>query len=538
MPTFLVSQGVRAARPVILAILGLLTLLAWSVASPSGSSPDDDFHATSIWCGWGIDADTCATTGVAGQRAVPFNPNDVSCYNFRPKESADCQVDFPDQSSRTVVDRGNFTGLYPPVYYGVTRVFVGEDFDDSILRIRVANSVLAVAMIGLLAFLVPAGLRRPMLWAFLATSVPLGLFVVGSINPSGWSFVSAGTLWIAFYAAFAATRWRRWGLGIFSAAALLMGAGSRGDACMYSCLAVVVVFILRWGVLRANRWLTILGLAMMAVAMAFFLGSEQSGVAAGGLNAAPDELSSASPLALTIDNLLNLPHLLTGMFGSWALGWFDTHLPPVVFQGALLVFAALLFLGLSHTTARKTIAVSLVALTLVAFPLVVLLQSSQTVGDGVQPRYLLPLVVMLLGVALLPAGTGRDVRLSRPQIVVVVAALGIAQAVALHTNIRRYVTGADVDGWNLNHAPEWWWDIPVQPMTVWIVGSLSFAVLCALVFRLPAPADPHIEPAETAETVTPSASDQPTATLPAPESPSHPMGHRSELETAPAQESS
>ena len=54
-------------------------------------------------------------------------------------------------------------------------------------------------------------------------------------------------------------------------------------------------------------------------------------------------------------------------------------------------------------------------------------------------------------------------------------ALIVANAVALHTNIRRYISGLDVVDWNLNHHVEWWWDIPVSPMVIWAIGSLAFA---------------------------------------------------------------
>jgi hypothetical protein len=59
---------------------------------------------------------------------------------------------------------------------------------------------------------------------------------------------------------------------------------------------------------------------------------------------------------------------------------------------------------------------------------------------------------------------------------------------ALHTNIRRYVTGLDVNGVNLDASPEWWWDVPFTPMAVWFVGSVAFGlVLVAAVARfLPA----------------------------------------------------
>jgi hypothetical protein len=418
---------------------------------------------------------------------MPFDPTMASCYAFEPRASAKCQPEFNDRSYYTKVERGNYQGLYPPLYYATMRTFIGDDFDDSVMRIRVINSVVAIGVIGLLAAMIPASLRRPLLWGFMGACVPLGLFVLGSINPSAWAILSAGTLWIAYYAAFAAAGWRRWGLAAFTFLVMLMGSGARGDSCLFACLAIVVVFILRWGMLRSNLGMSLLGGAMVAVSAALFLSSNQSDVATSGLAAAPDLLSRSSPVALTIDNLLSLPELLTGMFGSTGLGWLDTPTEPIVFFSAVSVFIVLVFVGLTLVTVRKLLAVALVASALIVFPLAVLVQSKQVVGQTVQPRYLIPLVVMLIGVSVFPAARHRGgVTLSRPQVAIVVVALSVAQSVALHANIRRYVTGMDVDGLNLDASTEWWWDLPVSPMAVWIVGSVAFALLSMVVFTMSA----------------------------------------------------
>jgi hypothetical protein len=58
-------------------------------------------------------------------------------------------------------------------------------------------------------------------------------------------------------------------------------------------------------------------------------------------------------------------------------------------------------------------------------------------------------------------------------------------------NIRRYVTGDDRQGLDLNAGAEWWWQgFPVGPVWVWVVGSLAFAGLLAVLWprlRTPEP---------------------------------------------------
>jgi hypothetical protein len=57
-------------------------------------------------------------------------------------------------------------------------------------------------------------------------------------------------------------------------------------------------------------------------------------------------------------------------------------------------------------------------------------------------------------------------------------ALAIANFVSLHVNLRRYLTGADQQGLNLDEGTEWWWTgFPVGPNAIWAIGSLAFAGL-------------------------------------------------------------
>jgi hypothetical protein len=115
-------------------------------------------------------------------------------------------------------------------------------------------------------------------------------------------------------------------------------------------------------------------------------------------------------------------------------------------------------------------------------PTIVLVQSQAQVGSQVQPRYILPLLILLAQVALFRREPSRG-ELSALQLRLVVAALSVTAAISLHFNMRRYVTGSDVAGWNLDNGREWWWAIPATPMTVWVLGSLAFAAALFLATR-------------------------------------------------------
>jgi hypothetical protein len=149
----------------------------------------------------------------------------------------------------------------------------------------------------------------------------------------------------------------------------------------------------------------------------------------------------------------------------------------VLYLAAIPVIAAVV-LGIRRPDRAKIVALGLVAFVTVAAPLIVLAKSRAPVGQYVQPRYILPLLIVFVGVALYRRdATG----LGGPRIVPWVSAglLAVAHAIALHAVIRRYVTGVDVTGWNLDANREWWWDVPMGPMATWLGTSLLFAALMA-----------------------------------------------------------
>ena len=114
------------------------------------------------------------------------------------------------------------------------------------------------------------------------------------------------------------------------------------------------------------------------------------------------------------------------------------------------------------------------------------------VGEALQPRYLLPLIVLL---RLLSGDQPRGPRLrfTRVQTFAILGALALANLVALQVNIRRYVTGADQQGLNLDAGAEWWWPgFPVGPNAVWIIGALAFAGLLAVLWPQLAAARPRL----------------------------------------------
>jgi hypothetical protein len=108
------------------------------------------------------------------------------------------------------------------------------------------------------------------------------------------------------------------------------------------------------------------------------------------------------------------------------------------------------------------------------------------IRDMVQPRYFFPL---LIGISF-SAAANKKTTFSNA----VVSSAGlltvVANSVALRNVIRRYVTGQNLGiTESLNSPRDWWWTDKDSgttlwapaPETVWLIGSLAFAMLFAVI---------------------------------------------------------
>ena len=163
-----------------------------------------------------------------------------------------------------------------------------------------------------------------------------------------------------------------------------------------------------------------------------------------------------------------------------SLGWFDTPVPYVSAVAALLAFCGSLVHGWSAMWWQKAVAVTVVGVSLLAYPVILLQESRVQAGNAVQPRYILPMMLMLVGLSLLRR-RGRVWRLNLFQVVVLAGGLALAQSLALYSNLVRYVNGGST-ALPTSMGGGWWWNgLPVSPLWLWIVGSVAFAAVAVVV---------------------------------------------------------
>ncbi len=512
-----VSPGTRrsrraagaAAAPLVGLLLFVVFLTSWALASPVGSSPDEDYHLASIWCAQGDRDGACVVDGegAGATYAVPVDVRNAPCFAFDPAESAACQR--ADEPGMVETERGNFgahAGDYPPVFYATMSAFVGPDLERSVLVMRLVNVLVAAAMLAATYVASSGRVRRAVVATVGVTVVPLGAFVIPSINPSSWAVTSALTLFFGVLGFLTARdRWRVVVLALVSVASLALAAGSRADASVYSIVgigAAVVTALSVTGVTRRALVRLPLPVVLAAVAAWSYL---TAGQAVGG---GETVRASVGDFVLVAWDALGY---WVGALGMSPLGWLDTSLPAVVWVLVTGCFFAVVLAGLAHVGVWRGAMVAGVALAAVVVPTYIEATSASPAGS-VQARYLYPLLILLAAVATTSTERERrDFGLTTVQRWVVVLAVSTAGAVALYTNVRRYVTGEDVVRLRLTPA-EWWWEgVPFSADVVCLVGTVAFLGAFALTSRILAPGTTP-EPLDPDGSVSPARATEPAGT--------------------------
>ncbi len=466
---------------IIAMISAFVSIGSWGLSSPIGSAPDDDYHNVSIWCGQGL------REGLCEQGSDPSNvlvretlKSNSFCFAGRSDVSGYCeQTDALGETART--NRGE----NPNVFYWVNSWFASNDLVLSVLSIRFFNSALTVLLISTVIFALPRHLRRVPLIGIVATSIPLGLFIIPSTNPSAWASTSVLVFFsalVGFLSTKATTsRWLLGGLAVISS---VMAAGSRPDSAFYILISIGAALVISYTREMINtRTLTVVGI-LFAIAALFFITASNTTLTISGAPGGGLQVTTPGRFFL---NLVHLPTLWVGIFGTQGLGWMDTLMPATVWAVTYAVFMALIFGAIRYFDSRQGAAMSLIFVSLIAVPMAALTASGLVVGQFVQPRYLLPLLGLLAAVAMYRRSNNSGIELSRPQVWLLAFGLVAAQLIALRTNMQRYLSG-----FGTNDVIEWWWvEVPqdrtvfwLSPDYVWLIGSIAFALFMVALWKL------------------------------------------------------
>ena len=481
------------------ALLAFIGLGAWAVSSPVGSSPDDRYHLASIWCSE-TGGESCEKDE-DGRNLLPAALMDSPCFLGSPTTSAGCQPFMDGTDPRLQPDPGSNvqTNLYPGGFYFTLHQFVQQNIELAVIGMRLFNVGVFVAIGALLWLTLVPRLRRTLLWTWSLTLVPLAAFMIPSTNPTSWAIIGVGMAWLALLGYFEATGWRMWVLGLVYLLSVGIATSARSDATLFVGATSIIALLMTQAELKTIlRRFALPATAGIAVIVWLLIRPGQIGIISEGFGqrsgqSYPDELpwqsqeaidagvqASGFDWALLWYNMWDVPALWLGMFGDYpwgALGWLDTVMPQSVTVLVTWIILGVTFIALQRAWWQKWVAAGLMIALSWGIPVWTLQLGGHKTGEQIQPRYLLPLLIVAIGVLLLQKTSDQVLVSSRAAQIGVIIALSLANSLALHTNFRRYTTGTVQGGADLDYQREWWWmSFPdfLDANATWAIGSLAF----------------------------------------------------------------
>ena len=465
---------------VILASIGFfISLTIWSLASPPGSAPDDDFHLPSIWCSHGKVENVCDPEFKGdgfGKTPTPLSPSAI-CFAFKSDVSASCQTAMFDWNNKELQgSRTNEKGRFPNGFYWTLHFLIGENTLLSAISMRIFNALLATILLFSTAIISSSKIRVALISSWIAVIVPLSIFTISSTNPSSWSIIGLGTFWAALYS-YLNNKNSKINTSIAFALTIIssmIAIQSRSESSFYIIISIIlVIFISDHKKLFQpfNKKVFVPVLIFIYSFYEIFTTPSTLGWSTG----LPGGDPNRNMQEIWFRNISDWPTFVTGSLGGWPLGWLDVPMPSIVYFFTMVVFISVLFRGIIETDLWKSLSIILIIAVLFFLPLRILALGKNYVGENVQPRYFLPLLFLLVAFSMISAESKPVISFNFPQLILIFVASTISHAFALHFTIRRYITGSDVVDWNLNKNVEWWWDFMPSPMASWILAVIGFS---------------------------------------------------------------
>lgn len=472
----------------LIGVVGLLlTLFSWGLASPVGASPDEDFHLISIWCANGGQDSVCEEAAANTQRMVNKGLILAACYARDANLSAACQTEatlFEDQSLH-LTSRGNFEGTYPEFFYSTMGLFATPNIQGSVIAMRFFNATVFALILALLWVLLPRFMRSSLYFTATLTIVPLGLFLIPSVNPSSWAIMGTIAAFFGLAGAMQSSGNRSWQLAGIAAFGVLLAGGARYDGLLYALVAVSAAFLIakKFQITRKMYWY-FAGTSLAAITLFLIVGGVEIASRlisfAGGI----DSSAGRSPMGVFANNIAHFTELWAGFSGATGLGWLDTPIPRTAWMTLAVLVWGTLFLMLGRVNKTQLWVGATLLFLLALIPLATLQIGNSVVGENVQSRYIFPLFIVLVATMLFRF-QAETAFFSQPQLIVIVLGVFFGQTLSIYTNMTRYITGLD-SGFSLNlnqaAANGWWWPAGPSPMMVLFISVLGFATFLSTAF--------------------------------------------------------
>jgi len=454
-----------------LAVLG-----TWVVGMPRYGAPDEVAHTIKAYAtahGQAVGDEIPGVSPLTRYMDAPedLGADDQACFGFHPEITPACVVVSTNPTVRPIPSSA---ATYPPAYYllvgGGARI-VGRD--HSLRTYRMISAALAAALLAEGAVVLGrAGRRSP---AFLLPAMtPMAVFMCGAVNPTAIEITGTLLLWCWL----AALHVRAEPPGVRH---LLIASGIAAVVTLVRPVAlpwIAVAFAAFWFLDRrpiaADRRATLRTLAIAAAPLALAVVASAAWSRYAGVGLTDDKYVDRSSVFDVFQSGLGRTGLLYEQLLG-ILGWLDTRIPFPAYVATTVAIAAGATVVWLHGSRRARPLFLLLLAVWVLYPaLYVTFARTPLVWQG---RYNLPLLgALTLTVASLRR-EARTAALADRLATTFVICFGVAEVLAFHQALRRFMVGSTGDFW-LQH-PSWY-----PAVSAWGLIAVNAAAVTALGFVL------------------------------------------------------
>ena len=470
-------------RYLVIAVLSFfITLSCWSFSSSIGSGGDIDAHISSIWCAWGEKPGMCENDNDLNAQ-VPYM---FQMCDGRPIDSwPNCEL---SQASETMQELRIIREVQRSPYYSIMRVFATTNPQQSILNMRMVNTLIASLILFGLLKLTSGRTRVAAISAMTFTLVPVAIMRIPSINPQGWATLGVMTSW-AFLHGFLNTpksdKNKKLLLAFFIFSVLLP-ATTRVDSTTYVVFTSVIVLLNHYRTARRiSRKEKMIGLGLIAVCLSIIKLSEHI----------RGYLLLSKPIGSQFNQyllfqLIHIPEALAEVFG-YAVGQ-QGNGPGLVGIIGLSLFVISLTFALQQSQ-KQDLAIPGI---IVAFLAVVMYKGSLITLSLVPlpGAYALGLMSFLLGMSITNSRSDKQFMKSRGNRITVISLLAFTHALTLFSWMELYTHGQSSIGFfskqilgsydRLSLNGGWWWDTPIGPNVLFLLGIASFPLFRVYAWKI------------------------------------------------------
>ena len=474
----------------ISAFLFFISFAVWTLASPVGSAPDEDFHQNMIYCAAGKSS-ACQENGSRYGH----------CYSMRPTVSGACK-NYSDLKSPIATAINTNTVL--PLYYNTAQFFVSDNLGKSTINIRLMNASLAI-LLGLISLLLTAKpYRLQTFLALIICSVPAGFFFIGSISPTAWAILSVALIVGPVYSVIDFSNYNtspklffniriinllRF---IFITSLIAMGVGSRYETMIWIPLLLVFTVMVNFNRIRLipfskSTWLAISVMSIFLLGASILMLFERSPMPFNDLIARVlTNLTSWWTFEKALSTLFGMM-ALTGIPGA-ELGTHDAPISPIASFFISVAVGGAVLGGLSKASQKHTFLFLL--LIFILFLTTIILWSAKD-WDYYQSRYFVPIFYFVIFFALIGRSTNEFFEDAKYWLFVLLS-IALAYSLVLLSTVLRFIYGLEFqqtrfplgkEAIDSNPArlldapiPDWWLTdiVWLTPFSIWVIGSVSF----------------------------------------------------------------